>query len=83
MQGRRWKRLRLAGLVGAIGSVGAALVLASTASPAAAITNTPVCHTDQMTGKIDCGGGPSIVFIIVGVVITLVLLGIYSAWRDR
>jgi len=59
------------------------LLTALQTAVAQAITNTPDCTTDQMTGKIDCGGSDIFWEAGLGLAGGLVFVLIYGYWRKR
>jgi hypothetical protein len=61
----------------------AALLTAFQAAAAQAITNTPSCGTDQMTGQLDCGGGDIFWEAGIGLGSGLVFCFIYAIWKNR
>src|SRR5215472_14089062 len=62
----------------AITALWAALFAAFQTVAAQAITNTPICQTNQMTGQIDCGTGSDILW---GLGITLAILVVGFIWK--
>ena len=61
-----------------------AFLAAFQAAAAQAITNTPICNTNQMTGQIDCGAGSDF-FLDAGIALAigLVFAFIYSCIKGR
>jgi hypothetical protein len=61
----------------------AALLVTFQVAFAQAITNTPICRTDPITGNIDCGAGSDF-FWLAGIgLASVVPLVIYAYWRSR